>query len=305
MSQCDRQTAIARAAATYPYFYKLQFDVLTGIRQYAEQRVGVQREFFLTEMIGNFDESELTTLARPNFNSYTGYNESIYRYIPGQGLQNQFLVSTSPANALSPGNIGDRQQFEFPPFNVKANDFIYGRVDFSGSGIAPAADATIYTGYKGYSVLDEPYITTDRQTDQIKNSLSAPIDWQWFNFEVADPGANSQRTIHIVENDMYPRLIVGMARLDHGFGLPLFNFVDIYDVSRRLRLTDTHIPLEFLAPSMVYPLRDSEYYQTPCYYFPVEYYFEPYAKIQIDVIAERTNPAIASTTTVSFLTRTI
>ncbi len=54
--------------------------------------------------------------------------------------------------------------------------------------------------------------------------------------------------------------------------------ITINDLARQLRLTDNHIPLEFIAPRFT-PVQDQH-----LYYLPIEYYWQPYAKLQFDIV---------------------
>ncbi len=77
--------------------------------------------------------------------------------------------------------------------------------------------------------------------------------------------------------------------------------ISIEDTTRELRLTNTKVPVQFLAPRVPYA-RDSH-----VYYWPIEHYFMPFGNIRFEInnIFTNTPPAQDQPYQITVLTRTV
>ncbi len=158
---------------------------------------------------------------------------------------------------------------------------------------------------KGFATLDNQEVSVETQ-ENITDSLKRPISYDWFRTR-SEPASVVDFTKRIVtiENDRYPRLILGAAtELDSDeIAVAEMNIL-ITDTSRRLRLTNEPIPYGFLGPQMLAASVPEGGQQDYCYWFPVEYYWGPYAKIDIEFSYKHTAFGVKNLE-LALLTRTV
>lgn len=301
ISSEDRRTCLQRALYTQPYFYKIEIvipiqDYAAGEFQGFAQAVGIDDDFYLTEIQANFGEAHEDIHSFFNINIYTGYNKSLYRYDASHKLPSGFITTEARFRTVVTNEVFDDRQRENSPFLIRKNDKIY----FEASNAQALAQGdlpyTLTVVLKGFRLLEDVFID-NRQVDQLNASLARPTEWQLFAINMDVDGKKS----YILENDNQPRLILGFSAINAVTDKTQVSSIDttIIEVARRLRLTDNQIPLQFIAPRLTCLL------DAHIYYLPVEYYFQPYSKLQFD--ATIVNPDLNNPTgaEVSILTRTI
>lgn len=273
ISNEDRGEILQRALRTYPYYYKMAFPIESGapVETLYSQRIGIGKDFYLTEYMGNFGEVFTDTGALFNACLYTGYNRSLYRFDTSRKLPVGQLMTEARFDTVLPDQIYDDRQFETLPVKIPQNDRLYGEI---ASGDSPSDDAEVIIVLKGFSMLNDVYVTPTEQA-QLTESLSKDVQWEFLKVTVDKEGKHS----YILENDRYPRLILGFGAVNSTSDKSLISAADftITDISRRLQLTDTNIPVAFIAPRLTCLL------DANLYYLPIEYYFQPFAKLQFDV----------------------
>ena len=268
-----RRTIIQRAVYTQPYFYRVSmpFGLPANSKQtiFSNGVIGINRDFYLTERQANFNEVEADSNALFDIAIYSGYGRSVYRFDSNtQKLQSGFVCQEARIQPVQTNSLFDDKQFEPFPVLIRRGDRVY--VELRNTVENPTDDV-VEVILKGFNVLDNVYLTPT-QTQQINTSLERDVEWQYFKF-VIDEGREKS---YVIENDNKPRLLLGFganADIAKAFSME----TDITDITRRLKLTDTKIPIEFIAPTV------PTCFDTHIYYLPTEYYLEPYAKLQFDV----------------------
>lgn len=279
-----RRTILQRAVYTCPYFYRASIPV--GVSVKYENVIGVNADFYLTEYQSNYSET-VNSFGEYLAAIYTGYNRSVYQYVNTTKKLPSALIFGNARKAALP--FGDDRQQEKLPFLIRRNDKIYVEIETITS---PTLDQ-IEIIFKGFNVLNASQGLTPTQTDQCNASLARPIEWQFFKFQINEDVREKQ---YVIENDNKPRILLGFGSTNEAEQIPNIT-VNIVDITRRLRLTDMAVPLDFIAPRIP-AVQDAH-----IYYLPVEYYLEPYAKLQFSVHYDQQDSF--TETEVSALTRTV
>ena len=282
ISDSDRQDCIQRAIYTLPFFYKMQFPVVQDIgvgplipSSEFEQRLGIGRDFYLTEIIADFGEAKDVIGSFFNLTLYTGNYDSLYRFEAGKELPSGFIAGEARFKSITANQrFVDRQNETFPKL-IRKNDHVYAKLANTQPRLAPG---TITIVLKGFIMLTEPFVS-DTETAMLNDSLSKPICWDFFKVKVTDDPHDRGKRAYVLENDKIPRLILGMGAINLKTVKAQLSAidVDITDLSRRLQMTDTAIPLQFVAPRLT-SLVDEH-----LYYLPTEYYFAPLGKMQFEI----------------------
>lgn len=299
IDSADRLDCINRAIRTIPYFYKMEFPIAAGANPLSqfEQRLGIGQDFYLTEMQGNFGEVFTETASLFNVSLYTGYLNSLYRWDAGSGLPSSFILTEGRFRTTLINEKFDDRQFESFPKLIPRNDRIYGRIrNLSAKSDATTAKIIL----KGFNILENFGLSVD-ESRLVNDSLSKPVQWEYFKISVtADEHDRGQRT-YVLENDKYPRLILGFGAINTTSDKAAVSAIDvsITDVARRIQLTDSAIPLEFIAPRLTC-LSDAH-----LYYLPVEYYFPPLGKLEFQINNTWISDEIAAGAEIAVLMRTI
>lgn len=293
LSTTRRQQIALRAIHTQPYFYKFEFPVLAGATpqtQYSAN-VGINRDFYLTDVQSNFGEAFTATGSLFDMSLWTNYQRSLYRWQTSSKLPTPFL--SYEARFQTPVNQEkfDDRQFEYKPLLIRNGDKIFAEIENADT---KNAGTDIYVILKGFNLLTNVFLDP-RETEQINNSIAAPVSPELLKFEVTETGRRS----FVITNDNRPRLILGFGATNRDEAKTLVPEVkiSIQDLSRRLNLTDTAIPLEFIAPRLTCLLDQHRYW------LPTEYYFPPFAKLAFDVDA--TFQQSGNGVEINLLTRTI
>lgn len=299
LSDKERHDALLRALHSQPYFYKMAFPVPAGAAQVNEfsQRLGINRDFYLTEIQANFGEVFNETGSLFNASFWTAYNESLYRFQAGLPIPTGYLATEARFRTVLPNEKFDDRQFETFPKLIKQNGKIFGQFTDDGAVKAQASEAI--TVFKGFA-LTQNYLGA-LETREVNNSLAKDVQWEYFKITVTDNAEDRNKKSYILENDKYPRLIMGFGAINNPTDKAQISAIDvnIIDLTKRIQLTDAPIPLQFIAPRLTC-LSDAH-----LYYLPVEYYFAPLAKLQFDINNVWVNSQTPAGAEIAVLMRTI
>jgi len=280
-----RRTILQRAIYTQPYFYNIVIPLGASKVVLFESVTGVNRDFYLTGYQSNLTEVPLGAIFT-NATIYTGYDRSVYQYNALRKLPTNLIFYDARNSAVSSSSGVDRQYEQFP-FLIRSNDKIYVDVEIDNP-----VDIDFHAILKGFNILNEIQPLSNRQIDQCNKSLAQDVEWQYFKFDLED----TPKKTYTIENDNKPRILLGFSSICAVDNLPDIK-LNIIDLSRRLQLTDMAIPLQYIAPRV--PIVQDAH----IYYLPIEYYLEPYAKLQFDI--DYTEDEVFVPVEISALTRTV
>lgn len=296
LTQNERADIVRRALYSQPYFYKMAFPILTGGEKIilTSGAIGINRDFYLTELQGNFDQVFTDAGTLFDLTLYTGYNRSLWRFNSGQKIPTGFTLTDARFRVPVPNQIFDDRQFENFPIHIQKND----RVIAELVNVEPKiADAEAVIVLKGFNVSPGDSYVDPSEFAEINRALDKEnYDWEFFKIEVTDEGKRS----FVISNDRFPRLILGFGAVNSSeIKAAASNAtITIDDLSRRLRLTDNAIPVEFIAPRLTC-LADAHFY-----YLPIEYYWQPLGKMQF-TIENIFSPVLDAGFELVMLTRTL
>ena len=271
IGRAQRELTLKRALFTSPFFTRLDFDLSAALARSVEQiiaaKVGVNNDFYLTEIVGNFGEVHEATGAFAEASFYTVYQSSLYRFDAGQFLPTGFLATEARFQTSIVNQVYDDRQREFFPVLIRNGDEILGKVTLANA----SDDATATAVLKGFNVNPNAYVSAD-DIALYEASLSREARYDYFNFTVEDEGLKT----YTIENDSFPRLLLGFGCTNSTPDKAIVSSasVIIRDITRRLQFMETAMPLDFIAPRLTC-LADAH-----LYYLPVEYVLPPYAKLQ-------------------------
>lgn len=270
LSKTQRHDCLQRALRTQPYFYRLPFDISSEAiktRQYRKS-VGINQDFYLTEIMSDFGEVFTNTGAFFNVSLWTSFLQSLYGYDASRLLPSSFMTQEARFQTPLPLEKFDDRQFEIFPLLIKNNDTIFAEIRNIQTKLT---DTQANIVLKGFNVIDEIFIS-ERETRAINASLAEQSKYQFFEFDVTQNGLQS----FVKQNDLTPRLILGFGITNGTADKSLVSnaTVTIKDLSRRLSLTDVEIPVQFIAPRLTCLLDQVRYY------LPLEYYWQPYATLE-------------------------
>lgn len=270
----NRREILMRALYTQPFYYRMDFPILPEAEKTSQfaQNIGIGRDFYLTETLGNFAEVFTDTTSLFDITLYTGNNRSLWRYEATRKLPTGFMLQDARFRTAIAAQIFDDRQFEYPPKLIRNNDKVYAEIRNVNTK-ADTGNAIVVL--KGFALVDNAYLS-ESETAQINKSLNSEVQWQWFKIKVED--LNGKKTF-ILENDKIPRLILGFGAVNSVSEKSNVSFAElqIKDLSRRLQFTDRPIPLEFIAPRLTCEQ------DTHIYYLPTEYYWQPLARLEFDI----------------------
>lgn len=289
----QRKEIIKRALYSNPYFYKLQFDILDETLKTPQygQSLGINRDFYLTEIMSNFSDVYFATGSLFNISIYTAFLQSIYQYTASRLLPSSFISQDGRLDTPIVNEIYDDRQFELFPIRIKPNDKIFADIRNISDKTAPT---TGYIVFKGFNTIDNIFVA-GRELEQINKSLDEPSRYQYFDLEVTHTGLQGL----VKQNDNYPRVILGFGitnDLATKTGITQAT-ATIKDLSRKISLTDTEIPLQFIAPRMI------NAQDTHIYYLPIEYYWQPFGNLEFNI--NNLPSQELSSFKISILTRTV
>lgn len=272
----EQRAAIARRVIySQPYMYRIDFPIEAGVTKntlVSQGVLGINRDFYLTELQANFDQVFQDTGSLFDVTLYSAFNRSLWRFDAGQRVPSGFVLTDARFRVPIVTQIFDDRQHENFPIFIRQNDKVFGEIR-NQTVIGGTSNATIVL--KGFNVSpNDPYLSAP-EVEQISRSLAAPVRWEYFSLRVED----ETKKEYVIENDRYPRLVLGFGAVNSTDVKTDVSeaTVMIDDLSRRLRLTDKPIPLEFLAPRLTC-LADSH-----MYFLPIEYYWQPLGRLQFTI----------------------
>lgn len=263
-----RKIVLQRALVTRPIF----IDFQTNLLELGTEGITIKRaakfdyEVFLVNAQSNLSENaQLGATLAGNVEIYTTYKDSLYRSNSNRRTLRPYVM-TNARNFNKTAIAYDDRQREFMPFRINQTDTLIVETFVENN---PVVDVTIWDVLSGFLVT--PNIAYPQTPiEQFKESLSRPIDFDWFNLEIDHIGHKEYR----FHNDNKPRLLLGFSATTL---VDLFDghrsLIQITDYDRRIQFNENPIPLEFFAP--LSPMVYDQY----VYYLPIEYYLEPYADL--------------------------
>jgi hypothetical protein len=289
-----RKDIVNRALYTNPYFYKLHFPIEAGTpkpREY-QQNVGINRDFYLTEVMSNFGEVFTDSGSLFNITVYSEYLRSLYRYNASTLLPNSFFTQEARLRTPYAQQKFDDRQHEIFPTLIRNNDRIFAEIQ-NLSTKTGAADA--YIVLKGFNTNNEVYIPPS-EMKLLNNSLAQESRFQFFSFNVNGEGLHNK----VKQNDNTPRLVLafGITNRSNNKTIASNATISIRDNSRRINLTDTNIPIQFIAPRLV-NARDINRF-----YLPIEHYWPPLGQLEFNINNNIVDPGDTGFQ-FSILTRTV
>lgn len=292
MTREMRLASLKRALLTQPFFTSVPFPLAAGSAKQTQygQQIDVNRDFYLTQIFGNFGEVFTNINALFNLSLYTGHQKSLYRFDAQQPLPSGFITQEARFRTPIVNQIFDDRQNEFIPILIKNGDKIFVQIENTNTKIEADEVLVVLGGFQ----LNQAHIDA-RIAGQLQNSLdqNTNTSLDFFKFEVEVAG---QQTFTI-RNDSFPRMVLGfgVTNNDADKADVSASNVLITDNTRYLQFSNRAIPLQFLAPRMTCLL------DTHIYYLPIEYYLQPFGKLQFDLSNVGENPAYD----LAILTRTI
>lgn len=269
-----RALTLKRALFTVPFFTRLDFAVNQNPAKnnaLVAQKVGINNAFFLTEVVGNLGEVNTAAGVLCNVSVWTMYEQSVYRYDTSQLLPSGFVATEARFQTLVANQLFDDRQREFMPFPVKDGDSLFAQVIPVGT---PSVDTTATIVLKGFNVIPNAYIDTET-IEKCEQSLDREARFESFKFTVED----DVKKVYTIENDAFPRLVLGFGTTNTVTNKADVSTatVQVRDATRRLQFSQLPIPLDFIAPRLTCLLDEH------LYYLPIEYYLEPYGKLQFEI----------------------
>lgn len=296
----NRRAVLSRALNATPFFNLLDFEVIAAAASrklhYYAAKVDINKDFYLTNLRGNFGEIAEATGGFFDISIYTNLrHESVYHYGRNDTLPSGFILNEARHNTPPNQQLFDDRQFEFIPYRIPRGDTVIAEI---AQAATTAQGDTAKIVMAGYTVTPYPYLDEDL-TARINDSLSQPTQFQSFQFTVDKIGQFDYN----VKNDQKPRVVLG-------FGIVNFSnivsqvmqaTVDIKDTMREIRLTNEAIPIEFLAPRLGQIVQVQDVHM---YYLPIEHFFQPFGNLRFTINAIPPG-AVLPELQVIMLTRTI
>jgi hypothetical protein len=147
---------------------------------------------------------------------------------------------------------------------------------------------------KGFYTEPNNYLSP-HSLEGVNDSLDKDIRFETWELNgdnnksgVINHGAGSK--IYSYKNDRFARLVLGFGIVETQEAVDTSNraTIEIFDTFRELKWMDKPIPIGFLGPRLgnnVAGVRD-----THIYYLPVEYFWEPFSVLQMNITNSNTRP---------------
>lgn len=304
LTRQERLDSLFRSMHTQPFFNLLTFSVDVGARKHNqwETKSDVNREFYLTEVIGNFDEALQNTGSLFNMSVYASLNNgSVYNFIQTVNLPSGFIASQARSAEVAFANqLFDDRQFEYCPYLIKQGDRLIGRL---ANVTAKTQGFDINVCLKGYYVTPGRHLN-DNTTRGINESLDRPIRFETWREHFRAASTADNKVTYSFKNDRTARMVLGFGVVDPSIGeglTPSQINVEILDTFRNIKWNNKPMPIEFLGPRIgaaFSGVRDAH-----IYYIPIEYLWEPFSSLQ--AMATLITAADATGLELVMLTRTV
>lgn len=274
----QRLAILNRAVNSQVFFNLLEFDNILGstasgrANRYGA-KVVVNKDFYLTEIKGNFNDIRNMTVGATFNGSYYIANtgESIVRYFAGELLPTAFNV-TDVRSAAYPSPASRRfedKQREFLPKLIKKGDAVVAKIQNVGT-IVELAEG-IQNVLSGYYLAPETYLNSD-EVKRIDESLASQIRYDQWSFNVELEGNQN----YTFTNDRTPRLILGFGIVNFS-GEAVAGDLTITDVYRQIKFNNRPIPMQFFAPQNLL-VQDVN-----MYYLPIEHYWQAFSPLRLEL----------------------
>lgn len=291
-----RVDILQRALHSVPFFTRLDFPIITETvkRGQSATNVQVNRDYWLTELMGNFGEVFTISASLFDLTVWTDVQKSLYGYESQSLLPSGLIATEARFKTVIADQIYDDRQYEFEPIKILRNNRIYAQIRNQTPKTSPA-QAILVT--KGFYVLPEESLQSSFEVDEINKTLDQESDFEYFRIPIDKQGFE----VYTLENDRTPRLILGWGVTNStGTKADVSTVtVQIESATRRLQMMDVPIPIEFIAPRLTCLL--DQY----IYYLPVEYYLQPFERLQFRVTNTSPDPEAPATCNLAVLTRTV
>lgn len=269
----ERKLILKRAIASQPFFELLAFEIAAGNakdRLY-KAKFDTDKDFFITDIKGNFDEVFDATGAEFWLSVWTAYKgESVHKYIRGENLPAPFQSYEARFNlAFADQKYCDLQD-EILPYHIQKGDSVLASIN-NQDVKAQVADCKVVVG--GYFTLPDMYVN-ERLQEGINESLALEPQIETWKFRVTKDGIEN----HQFTNDRFARVVLGFGIVDLEVdkGKLAESTVSISDNVRGLKFNNVPIPVEYIAPRLTC-VRDKH-----ADFLPVEYLLEPFATLRFE-----------------------
>lgn len=273
----QRLTAVQRALFSRPRFILLESTFEAGgILPKKRTQIKADYDTYITSALFNSTAYlGMTGTDRIFVEIYSLYRNSLYRSNENRQTLSSFVTFDARFLTSALPSLFDDRQREFMPFLVEANDSLIVETTIS---IAPLADVITRAVLTGFMVTPDSFYPAET-LEQLNRSIARPVRSEHFDITV-DHGLG--RKIYRIQNDGFPRLLFGFgASGEEDTIVPIVNMqstVLITDLTRRLQFSEVPIPVENFAPRI--PMSEDQY----VYYLPTEYYLEPFANLQFEIL---------------------
>jgi hypothetical protein len=273
-----------RALHSLPFFTALDFDLpdLAVVNSLYKAKAEINKDFYLTDIRSNCANNitlDPVTHEPRGFLLLSLYSNLLEKSVYGSNLSILLPSSNISCDVREAGIsfLSDLQRDELP-YLIKAGERVIAQIQPYNPADIVASQISVVLG--GFSI--NQYYINRVNTDLINESLNNPVKWQLFKKTVN----NDLPSIDInFENDRSPRLILGFGiRLKDTFST--FNpKLIVQDITRELKFNQIPFYSGFVAPKVgasgAGTLARSE--DIHFYYLPIEYYFEPFARMQLSL----------------------
>lgn len=295
LTVAERQSVLKRALFSQPFFTRLPFALAVGAskKPLYSSKTEVNRDFYLTEIKGNFGEVFTSTGALVNLSVYSAYGKSVYRYAYSSLLPSGFIADEARFRTATGSQIFDDRQRESFPVLVKNGDKLFANLENIDTVDSPDSATLMLSGFQQ---VQGTYVDS-RTYSQLEKSLTNNIQKDYFKIDVLHEGLQT----YSINNDVYPRLVLGFCAINTMAikGRVSAASMLIRDTSRGLKFSNDPMPVDFIAPRLTCLLDEH------IYYLPIEYYLSPYAKLQFDISNTSPDQEHKSGFQLIMLTRTI
>lgn len=274
----ERRESLFRALHTQPFFNLLKFpvDAVGARRTDYGSKLNVNKDFYITETVGNFNEVNSASGFTETFvaSFYATLNQgSIYKYQQTARLPVGFICNEARAgNIVFANQQYDDRQSESMPYRIKNGDSLIGTIR-SVAGGEKSIDIDVV--FKGYYILPDNHLS-ENTTRGVNESLSKPIRFELWSRDITVDDVNEIETVKF-DNDRTARIVLGFAVIEKS-NTTSQRTIEIVDNFRNIKWSNVPLPLQYIAPKINNAgggVRDVK-----MYYLPTEYLLEPFASLQ-------------------------
>lgn len=275
LSDKQRRDILARAMYSQPFYHQSVFPLgASAVKEQSYQnKVDVNKDFYLTEIRGNFGEAFTDTTSLFNLSLYSTLNdESVWKFLQSIALPSGQIAMECRFDTAFANQLFDDRQFEYFPYLVRGGDRLIAKIQNLTTKTEAGEINLVLAGYY-------PYVSrylTETHTRGINESLVSPVRYELWKQTVNHEG---QKTYNF-KNDRTARLVIGFGIVDKNTdkGDLSESTILITDTFRELKFMNDPMPVEMFAPRLTC-LRD-----THQYLMPVEYLLEPFTALKCEIV---------------------